>query len=424
MARTKQTAKKTTCGEAIRVAIETTALNSMAANLPMINGSTGDSCSLVPLPTQVLNGTRPCFQAMLSASLTQDVQENNNGFYVDGKPILSSFLKVAGRVELSTSSYVHSTPTVILHLRLRSIPPGGPVKMLKEFLRPYFPDVNGLNVFDLEFDLGTVAKRKQYVQLASAMAVKVRQAKAQNVLVTISNHTDEASGDLFLGELRHKNVAATSLCIGNTWSHVIFIGMWLDCSEKESFEALRILLARSVLAFDAERLQPLLTWPFLVQVTEAVFIEGHSVEAAIPNALARSIRLGQHSAQPHARFLTPQVIFGPITTICPWGNNLPLQCPQCGTAQKWSRDKYSKNTYVFRCRFHKCGWATYTEFRETPVSYEFKKTAGVEILEQGKGTQSAWLKESLRPRGCGSGDFMAWRSSGFGSSAHHIKMDI
>ncbi|KAF9236119.1 hypothetical protein BU15DRAFT_64302 [Melanogaster broomeanus] len=78
MARTKQTAKKTTCGEAIRVVIETTALNSMAANLPMINGSTGDSCSLVPLLTRVLNGTRPCFQAMLSASLTQDVQENNN----------------------------------------------------------------------------------------------------------------------------------------------------------------------------------------------------------------------------------------------------------------------------------------------------------------------------------------------------------
>ncbi|KAF9232540.1 hypothetical protein BU15DRAFT_67363 [Melanogaster broomeanus] len=288
--------------------------------------------------------------------------------------------------------------------------------MLKEFLRPYFPDANGLNVFDLEFDLGTVAKRKQYVQLASAMAVKVRQAKAQNVLVTISNHTDEASGDLFLGELCHKNVAATFMnCLlspfaSETPGAMLYL---LACGsivqKSESFEALRNSVARSVLAFDAERLQPLLTWPFLVQVTEAVFIEGHSVEAAIPNALARSIRLGQHSglrvmtlcptSSATRKVLNTTSYFWSHHDYCPWGNNLPLQCPQCGTAQKWSRDKYSKNTYVFRCRFHKCGWDTLTRnFAKPPVSYEFKKPAGVEILEQGKGTQSAWLKESLRPK--------------------------
>ena len=39
----------------------------------------------------------------------------------------------------------------------------------------------------------------------------------------------------------------------------------------------------------------------------------------------------------------------------PWGQPLPIQCPQCGTVQKWSSIYLNDGSYKFECTYIKCG---------------------------------------------------------------------
>lgn len=120
----------------------------------------------------------------------------------------------------------------------------------------------------------------------------------------------------------------------------------------ESFNALRDAIAsfgiQAAVAFDAKRLQPLVTWPFLVVLTEAVFIEGHCVEEAVKHVLGHSNRLGPHSAVyiftlgkeqdgGGQSFVDVTKYVWSHVEYLPWGHLLPTQCKTCGCAQQWSR---------------------------------------------------------------------------------------
>ncbi|KIJ62745.1 hypothetical protein HYDPIDRAFT_30335 [Hydnomerulius pinastri MD-312] len=127
-------------------------------------------------------------------------------FYRDAKAVLSSFPVIKGNFELSLRLCIYSKKTVIIHLQMHTIPPGGPVNILEEFLRPYHLHSGELQVFDVEFNLSTAAKRNAYARAASTISSQIH-GSVDNTLITISNHTDEDSGDLFLGKLRNKDVA-------------------------------------------------------------------------------------------------------------------------------------------------------------------------------------------------------------------------
>jgi len=135
---------------------------------------------------------------------------------------------------------------------------------------------------------------------------------------------------------------------------------------------------QAAVAFDAKRLQPLVTWPFLVVLTEAVFIEGHCVEEAVKHALGHSNRLGPHSAVYIFTLGKEQggggQSFVDVTKYVwshveyrPWGHLLPTQCKTCGCAQQWSRQALQNGTYVYRCRYELCGWDTTLGKRVQPV---------------------------------------------------------
>ncbi|KAF9234640.1 hypothetical protein BU15DRAFT_65562 [Melanogaster broomeanus] len=217
----------------------------------------------------------------ISCHLMDDKTEGT-GFYLNGKPALARFPKVHGCPELSTKSFIHSTPTIIVHLRLKSIPLAGPMNMLSDFLEQYFPSGDGLTMIDLEFELGTAVKRKAYLQVASKTALQVQEANAHNVLFSISNHTikipvicssESCIAGIVLPQLRRLKVGKPCA----TW-----------CAGK-----LRVLCCSCILMPHAS--SPLVTWPFLVHLTEAIFIEGHTIDNAVPHALAQSTRLRQHS---------------------------------------------------------------------------------------------------------------------------------
>ncbi|KAF9239172.1 hypothetical protein BU15DRAFT_74861 [Melanogaster broomeanus] len=390
----------------------------------MCDGCPRSACqkSIILSPEDRVLVTEPGVRYLCVSCHLMDDKTEGTGFYLNGKPALARFPKVHGCPELSTKSFIHSTPTVIVHLRLKSIPLAGPMNMLSDFLEQYFPSGDGLTVIDVEFELGTAVKRKAYLQVASKTALQVQEANARNVLFTISNHTDQDTGDLFLGELRRRNVAATvtefmhcllaPFALQTRGAMLYMLACGSIVSKTESWEALCDMVSygfSAAIAFDALRLQPLVTWPFLVHLTEAVFIEGHAIDDAVPHALAQSTRLGQHSgvyimtsapaASSNLRVLNTTKYIWSHRDYRPWGNPLPLQCPQCGTPQQWVRSKYDEGTYFYRCRYHRCGWDENTKaIIKRPATFKFKKPASAEVLLQGKGQASSWLRIRLPPK--------------------------
>ncbi|KIK80061.1 hypothetical protein PAXRUDRAFT_65312, partial [Paxillus rubicundulus Ve08.2h10] len=286
-------------------------------------------------------------------------------------------------------------------------------------LQQYHPN-GGLTIMELAFDLGTVAKRKAYIQQASNVRSQIRAANAENILVTISNHSEESTGDLFLGKQRQKDVAATTLeCLLTPFAAEIEGAMLclLACGwviqYTENFDALRDAVGRfrfsSTIAFDAPRFQPFMTWPFLVRIIEATFVEGHAIEAAVPHALAYSGRLGQHTGvyimTPCPTSLATQQVIHTTKYVWshrnhrPWGETLPLQCPQCGALKMWSPARYVSGTYIFHCRHPRCGRDAVTgAFVKKAVTYKFKKPDNVEVLSKGKTDAWAWLRMQLPQR--------------------------
>lgn len=86
---------------------------------------------------------------------------------------------------------------MVVHLRMCGVSASGPIKLLQEFLTPYFVRTDGLLVLDVEFDLGTVEKRKLYTKHAMALAAKISDFHARNILFCISDHTDKTRGISF-----------------------------------------------------------------------------------------------------------------------------------------------------------------------------------------------------------------------------------
>ncbi|KIJ57945.1 hypothetical protein HYDPIDRAFT_120151 [Hydnomerulius pinastri MD-312] len=161
----------------------------------------------------------------------------------------------------------------------------------------------------------------------------------------------------------------------------------------------------SAIAFDAQHLQPLATWAFLATLTEAVFIEGHRADDAIPHALGHSNRLGPHSGV-YLITLSPttsetQKIVNVTKYIWshrdyrPWGTTLPVQCRECGTPQQWAGMKCSDN-YTFECRYEFCGWdPVCQEFVKPRGTYVVEKPEGMQVIPNGKLPSSSWLRFCL-----------------------------
>ncbi|KIJ59404.1 hypothetical protein HYDPIDRAFT_33267 [Hydnomerulius pinastri MD-312] len=282
-------------------------------------------------------------------------------------------------------------------------------------MREYFPR-GGLAVFDLEFDLGTPTKRKVYAAAASIIASNIKQANPKNIIVTISDHTDESSGDLFLGKEGCKDVAVMDVLLSpfklQLPGGMLFI---LACGSivrnTESYASLLDAIGRynlfCAIMFDAARLQPIFTWPFLIHITEGVIIEGHCVEDVVEAALGTSRRLGRHTGVYLAVLCPTSSSIRKVLNITkyvwshrdhrPWGQPLPVQCPQCGTLQKWQRSTCHHSTYIFKCHYHKCGWDIVSgTFHKPPHIFKRTKPKNVEVIQQGKFT--AWLKSTLPPR--------------------------
>ncbi|KAI5985119.1 hypothetical protein F5J12DRAFT_787435 [Pisolithus orientalis] len=397
MVKTKQTAKKTTGGRAPRVSLaglkarEKHAAKSSKAharkapvakkrrmrNLARMEGH----CGLVI--RQVAEGyPQPYF-----------------GFYLSGKPVLKHPLVVIGGFEHATTSEVAGNSTAIIHLHLESLELGhAPVHILHTMLQGYFRQ-DTYHFSQLPFNFATEESRAAYDTAASKLASSL--TTFAKVVIFLTTHTDEDRGDLFSG-MENKVPIATEvfelqflqgllLPLSNIvkGGDLIFFVCGSTVRKEQSFQGLKAAVQhfkpRSMLLFDAERLQLVTTIPFLMSVLDSTLVQGFHVQSAVRHSNI-ILMLWQEKVVVEKFVWTDKF-------IRPWGQQLPAQCPQCYSIQKWEAG-CSGQTYSYECKNPGCGKDTQGT-SQPPQTYTICMSKGATKLTQGKGQTSSWLLESL-----------------------------
>lgn len=100
--------------------------------------------------------------------------------------------------------------TLLIHLRLATINVASHTQVLEEYLREYFP-AGQLSSINLDFDLGTDERLANWPSRVAAALTALPTSTFRHVVVTITNHTDHDTGDLFLGRDESGMVHAASV---------------------------------------------------------------------------------------------------------------------------------------------------------------------------------------------------------------------
>lgn len=313
-----------------------------------------------------------------------------------------------------------------------------PIDTVNLYLSSFFPD-GGLRFIEVIFDLGTDAKVIAYSQQYQKLANDVMDdCNYQTVCIAITDHTDDNTGDPFLGYSGGTSYVAATVpdvsllllaCILavmclifqfmdsllGPWGQVIqraesstlfFLGCGTIITQPEGFRGLRSSVVdhafSHAVGFTAKHFHPSLASHFLISFAQAVIVEGFSLREAFPNMLEQS-GLGMHTDVLLMTATPEDAVPLRITrykwahvSIRPWGNVLPLQCPQCGTPVVWERIQAdsSQKYMVFRCPFTGCGRTNTERGRLPRKKYTCKAPEGSTLLP-GRRRNASWLEVTL-----------------------------
>ncbi|KAI5985708.1 hypothetical protein F5J12DRAFT_787348 [Pisolithus orientalis] len=403
MVKTKQTAKKTTGGRAPRVSLaglkarEKHAAKSSKAHARKAPVAKKRRMRNLAKVTQ-LPVTFRCVSCHWKMTRFESPQPYF-GFYLSGKPVLKHPLVVIGGFEHATTSEVAGNSTAIIHLHLESLELGhAPVHILHTMLQGYFRQ-DTYHFSQLPFNFATEESRAAYDTAASKLASSL--TTFAKVVIFLTTHTDEDRGDLFSG-MENKVPIATEvfelqflqgllLPLSNIvkGGDLIFFVCGSTVRKEQSFQGLKAAVQhfkpRSMLLFDAERLQPVTTIPFLTSVLDSTLVQGFHVQSAVRHSNI-ILMLWQEKVVVEKFVWTDKF-------IRPWGQQLPAQCPQCYSIQKWEAG-CSGQTYSYECKNPGCGKDTQGT-SQPPQTYTICMSKGATKLTQGKGQTSSWLLESL-----------------------------
>ncbi|KAI5987992.1 hypothetical protein F5J12DRAFT_786963 [Pisolithus orientalis] len=378
MVKTKQTAKKTTGGRAPRVSLaglkarEKHAAKSSKAHARKAPVAKKRRMRNLAKVTQ-LPVTFRCVSCHWKMTRFESPQPYF-GFYLSGKPVLKHPLVVIGGFEHATTSEVAGNSTAIIHLHLESLELGhAPVHILHTMLQGYFRQ-DTYHFSQLPFNFATEESRAAYDTAASKLASSL--TTFAKVVIFLTTHTDEDRGDLFSG-MENKVPIATEV-------FEFLQGLLLPLSNIVKGGDL-IFFPRSMLLFDAERLQLVTTIPFLMSVLDSTLFQGFHVQSAVRHSNI-ILMLWQEKVVVEKFVWTDKF-------IRPWGQQLPAQCPQCYSIQKWKAG-CSGQTYSYECKNPGCGKDTQGT-SQPPQTYTICMSKGATKLTQGKGQTSSWLLESL-----------------------------
>ena len=107
-------------------------------------------------------------------------------------------LKVSRKFELSTIAQVTTQPTLVINLSLASLTGVMAGTLLDHGLHEYFSPT-GQDVLQIPFDLGSDSKVDKWAALVLLSLGLLPCRTYDYVVFLITNHTDEDTGDLFMG---------------------------------------------------------------------------------------------------------------------------------------------------------------------------------------------------------------------------------
>ncbi|KAG1817892.1 hypothetical protein EV424DRAFT_1540247 [Suillus variegatus] len=328
------------------------------------------------------------------------------GFYRNNKPVLDSFLPIRAALEINVTSQLSSDTLLFVHLTLVDYDTNdSSFELGHQFLLPYFPHA-GMQYHKVTFDIGTASKVRTYRNSMAALVGKLSSTAWSHVVFGISNHTDNSSGDPYVGYERKTYVATPvhdflAIILG-PWQGLINKApesfLWLfSCgalvNNPASFANLHASVAlhgiSATMAFNAVRFQPSFSAHLLLAFCELVLIQCVSIQQAFPDMLGQSYKLGCHSdiflfLKKHD--INSVDVFRYCWThshLRPWGNFLPLQCPDCGLVDAWTSVNHNQE-YSFECKGENCR-----------KGFVFSPPANSRMLIPGKTRISSWIEIRL-----------------------------
>jgi hypothetical protein len=183
---------------------------------------------------------------------------------------------------------------------------------------------------------------------------------------------------------------------------LFLLGCGAIVTQQEGFRGLRSsVIDRAfshAVAFTAKHFHPCLASHFLISFAQAI-IEGFALREAFPNMLEQS-ELGMHTDVLLMTATPEDTVPLRITrykwihaSIRPWGNVLPLQCPQCGTPVVWERIQAdsSQKYIIFRCPFVGCDRTNIERGTLPRKKYTCKAPEGSTLLP-GRRRNASWLE--------------------------------
>ncbi|KAG1863661.1 hypothetical protein F4604DRAFT_1929061 [Suillus subluteus] len=330
------------------------------------------------------------------------------GFYRRDKPVFSSFLPIHATLEVSFKSQLSSAPILVVHLVLVDHDTaGGCVELASDFLRPYFP-AGGFEFRTVTFDIGNSSKIAKYQAKASTVVQELK-SNWTRVVVAMTNHTDNDDGDLFIGYEGKKKTYVSARAhtvleiLLSPWQSVIDGAeesyLWLFAcgaliNKPIAFGCLQQAVINhhmtATIGFNAVRFQPSFATHLLLAFMELVIIKRLPIRVAFPEMVGQSYKLGRHSNV----FLLVPVAPDSLAIkkyswthheLRPWGQYLPVQCPDCGWTNAWRTVNTNKN-YSFECKNRQCR-----------KEYLFSQPAGSRILLPGRRPGACWISIDLKP---------------------------
>lgn len=154
----------------------------------------------------------------------------------------------------------------------------------------------------------------------------------------------------------------------------------------------------NTLAFNAEYLSTVNTVDLLTKVTKSVVIHGFGFTEALEHSLKQCSTLGRHTGIIHFAHHTITKYLWAHRDYQPWGQTLPLQCPQCGVLDPWV-SVFVKHTQGYRleCNNKDCGKVDGRMLKE-PYAFQVMCPADAIILRVGRehgGCASGWMKLTI-----------------------------
>ncbi|RPD67677.1 hypothetical protein L226DRAFT_577046, partial [Lentinus tigrinus ALCF2SS1-7] len=298
-------------------------------------------------------------------------------------PFRDEPLRVVAPAHRPPQSRVNTAPIVIVHIRLAEFADAGsPARAMHTVLDPYYRTTRPekLVYIDAPYSFDTAEDASEFRKGLNKELSVLTKLPGARVMVFIFTHSEETSGDLFwkTGESSDSleewwgNVIPDRLMKAGA-NHEVNLAM-LACGslvqsttqrDKLKHLAERMQVKR-VIAFGASAVQACFTGSFFMSFATSVLIEGVVLDNThLARLLDTSTLLARHTsvlifARQRAGDDHLQVKEYTWSHKCiqPWGQVLPMQCPECGSIYSFVVKSAHDGHQHARCSIKGCSYVT------------------------------------------------------------------